>query len=145
MAAALTLTPFFEPENADFPGGELFVAGYKDENGDRCGIIVPVEREIIENLVLTSTPFEPHLDSDGSVQAWPGGWVSDEMFGEMLKGELLPKMPIDELVAQTLSLDRNEPSTGEDGVLESYVVMRERLNRAVALVDEEIARRKAQL
>jgi hypothetical protein len=48
---------------------------------------------------------------------------------------------LDELVAEMIELDRNEPSYGEDGVLEEYGMLRDRLKRALRLIETEIGRR----
>ncbi len=144
MNGALTLTPFLEPEYPDLPDNDLFIAGFKDKDGNRCGTLVPLPREVLENLILTSTSFDPGIDSDGMVRAWPDGLaVDDDTFGEMRARGLLPKIPIDELVAETIELDRNEPDEGDDGVLSEYRKMRDRLKRGLELVEAEIARRTA--
>ncbi|MDR3526616.1 MAG: hypothetical protein P4L57_05005 [Rhizomicrobium sp.] len=142
MTETLVLTPFLEPEDPTFPDNDRFVAGFKDEDGNRCGTLVPLSRDTLEALILTSTAFEPVMDADGTVQACPDALVvSDEMYGEMLQGDLLPKVAVDELVANTLELNRNEPDDGEDGVLPVFANMRNRLVHALELVDAEISRR----
>ena len=76
------------------------------------------------------------------VQPWPKD-NDDEMFGEMMKLGLLEKTGLDDLIAETLEADQNEPDHGADGVLPEYVVLRDRLQRALSLVEREIAKRAA--
>jgi len=144
MTDALQLTPFLEPEENDLSDSDRFVAGFKDVEGHRCGVLVPLDRDVIHSRVLSEIPFEVQMDSEGRVQAGPDIlMVSDEIFDEMYKRDLLPKVSVDDLVADVISIDQNEPNDGEDGVMESYMLMRERLLHAVTLIDAEIARRKA--
>lgn len=144
MTKTLVLTPFLEHEDPNFPDNDRFVAGFKDEYGNRHGTLVPLPREALETLILTSTAFEPVVDADGSIHAWPDALVvGDEIYEQMLRGDLLPKIPMDELVAETLELNRDEPDDGEDGVLPEFATMRDRLAHALELVDAEISKRSA--
>jgi hypothetical protein len=136
----MRLVPFLEPENPDYPHQDRFVAGFKDADGERWGV-VPLERRVLKRAVLLSTTFKPHVASDGTVQPWPDD-SDDDVFGEMLKLGLLEKIGLDDLIAENLKLDCNEPDHGEDGVLPEYAVLRDRLKRAMFLVEAEIARRE---
>lgn len=132
---------FFEPETPDHLNQDRFVAGFKDSDGARWGV-VPLECSIVERAVLLNMTFKPHLDSNGMVQPWPKD-SDDDVFGEMMKLGLLEKTGLDDLIAETLESDLNEPDHGEDGVLPEYVVLRDRLQRALSLVEREIAKRAA--
>jgi hypothetical protein len=136
----LRLVPFLEPEDPEYPESAGFVAGFKDEAGNRWGIVVPLQRETFDRLVLLSNSFLPRVASDGMVQAWPED-AEDELFGEMLNAGVLPQVELDALIAETLELDANEPDHGEDGVLADYAVLRNRLRRALDLVEAEITKR----
>lgn len=140
-SGALDFVPFFEPEASDNLYPDRFVAGFKGSDGTRWGV-VPLECSIVERAVLLSITFKPHLDSNGMVQPWPKD-NDDEMFGEMMKLGLLEKAGLDDLIAETLEADQNEPDQGADGVLPEYVVLRDRLQRALSLVEREIAKRAA--
>ena len=54
------------------------------------------------------------------VQAWPEE-LSDELWGEMVSAQRLPKVPLDALISELLDLAVNEPDRGEDGVLPALV------------------------
>lgn len=138
----LCLTPFLEPQDPDYPESPLFVAGFKNAEGERWGALVPLRREIFDRLVLLSNTFEPRIDIDGMVQVWPDD-VGDELFEEMLAAGLLPKAALDDLVAETLELHANEADRGEEGVLAEYAMLRDRLRHALDLVETEIAKRSA--
>jgi len=139
----LRLTPYIEPED-NATDADRFIAGFRDEHGDTWGMKVPVGRSVLERLILGSTELSPYMDSQGRIQACPDGFVDDEAFELMLRRNLVPKVEIDELVANSLSLDKNEPNYGKDGVLAGYEEMRDRLVHALNLVEAEIARRKAE-
>jgi hypothetical protein len=142
MSQAVILEPFIE-ENDMLCGGEEFVAGFKDREGTPCGITVPVSRTSIERLVLLTETFEPWLDNDGCIQCRPQE-ADEETYGEMLKAEtVLPRMALNDLVADMIDGHRNEPNDGGDGVLEPFGLLRSRLQNAFAAVDAEIARRLA--
>ncbi len=59
------------------------------------------------------------------VQAWPEE-LSDELWGEMVSAQRLPKVPLDALISELLDLAVNEPDRGEDGVLPALGVLRDR-------------------
>ena len=132
-SGALDFVPFFEPEASDNLYPDRFVAGFKGSDGTRWGV-VPLECSIVERAVLLSITFKPHLDSNGMVQPWPKD-NDDEMFGEMMKLGLLEKAGLDDLIAETLEADQNEPDHGADGVLPEYVVLRYRLQAGPVAVD----------
>ena len=136
----LTLVPYLEAADPDFPEHGDYVAGFKNHQGERLGAAVPVARETIERLVLLTTRFRSWIESDGTVKPYPEE-TSDEVFGEMLRNECLEGAAIDELVAEMVDLGCNEPSPGEDGVLEDYGMLRDRLKRALHLIETEIGRR----
>jgi hypothetical protein len=142
MPEAPKLTPFLEPENPDDHVSARYIAGFKNHLGEHWGTVIPLDREHVDRLVLTATRFQPRIEVDGTAQAWPDAEVVDDgVFEAMLKGGLLPMVPLDELVAEAIDLNRNEPSQGEDGVLPDFASMRKRLAHALQLVDAEIARR----
>jgi hypothetical protein len=138
----LRLPPFPEPQDPDYPESPLFVAGFKDEEGERWGAVVPLKRELLDRLVLLSNTFQPRIEFDGMVQVWPDD-VGDDLFEEMLASGMLPKAALDDLVAETLELHANEADRGEEGVLAEYAVLRDRLKHALDLVETEIAKRTA--
>lgn len=139
VPVAMSLTPFFEPEYPDAPHNEVYHAGFKDEDGTRWGV-VPLPRNVVEHAVFLENIFQPVINVDGTVRAWPV-MAADELFGEMDEKGNLPVIPIDTLVAEKLDANMDEPDYGEDGVLQAYYAMRERLKAALDLVESEILRR----
>jgi len=52
------LTAFFEPEYPELPENELYVAGFKDQDGDRWGV-VPLPRSMVDREVFLTNWFQP--------------------------------------------------------------------------------------
>lgn len=140
----VTLTPFIElldPEDWDNPG---IIAGYRTEDGDAWGITVPLDFDmVIAAIRIVDTPrFEPILDRNGRVECHPvSESMSDDRYIQLLRANQPFAKPVDDLVADYLKCDRNEPDHGEYGVLDDYRKLSERLARALELVDAEIKRR----
>ncbi|WP_234729620.1 hypothetical protein [Acidocella facilis] len=136
------LTPFFEVEHPSGPDNERFVAGFRDKNGKRSGV-VSLPRSIVDRAVLLENCLYPQINVDGTVRARPED-VPNELFAEMLEVGNAPAIPLETLVAETLDMHMYEPDYGEEGVLQAYRAMREQLKEALDLVESEIARRVTQ-
>ncbi|QHP66104.1 hypothetical protein EI171_00775 (plasmid) [Bradyrhizobium sp. LCT2] len=129
----IVLTPFFRPGDEDAEDQEMYVAGFVDEDGVAWGTI-QLEAEMVEQAVMGHRTFEVWCDSDGCMQPQP---AIEEPF-EFGEGQL-KKTPLDELVANTIELDKNEPN---DEILDMFETLHERLLRATSAVADEIARRR---
>lgn len=140
MSHAPTLEPFIDVGD-DIADGDEFVSGFRDRAGERCGVAVPLPRASLERLILLTETFEPWMDFDGSVQCRPME-ADEELYGAMLTAEnVLPRVAVDDLVTDMIDGHRNEPSEGEDGVLEPFRKLRSRLQNALDFIDAEIDRR----
>lgn len=138
----LRLVPFFEPEYPELPENERFVAGFRDQDGNRWGAIVPLHRDIVEREVLKSSILEVSIEVDGTVRAWPAG-KSPEFYTELVESNFLVEIPLDQLILERVDLNIDEPNDGKGGVLPAYVTLRERLKEALNIVETEILRRRA--
>jgi hypothetical protein len=138
----LRLVPFFEPEYPELPENERFVAGFRDQDGNRWGAIVPLHRDIVECEVLKSSILEVSIELDGTVRAWPAG-KSPEFYTELVESNALVEIPLDQLILERVDMNIDEPNGGEDGALAAYSVLRERLKEALNAVETEILRRRA--
>lgn len=131
--------PFFEPEYPELPENEQYIAGFKDEYGERWGV-VPLPRSIVDREVLLENFLQPQINNDGTARVWPAD-VPEEFFAEMQEKGNAPIIPLDTLIAERLDSNIDEPDYGEDGVLPAYFMLRERLKAALDLVESEILRR----
>lgn len=136
---AMRLVPFFEPEYPELPENERYIAGFKDEYGERWSV-VPLPRNIVDREVLLENFLQPQINNDGTVRVWPAD-VPKELFAEMQEKGNTPVIPLDTLIAERLDTNIDEPDYGEDGVLPAYFMLRERLKAALDLVESEISRR----
>ncbi|MGY3581760.1 hypothetical protein ACVIGB_000169 [Bradyrhizobium sp. USDA 4341] len=131
----IVLTPFFRPRDEGAEEQHMYVAGFVDEDGVAWGTI-QLEAELVEQAVMEHQAFEVWCDSDGCIQPQP---ASEELFEHLLREGQLKKRPLDELVAEAIELDKNEPN---DEVLDMFETLHERLLRATSVVADEIARRR---
>jgi len=113
------LTAFFEPEYPELPENELYVAGFKDQDGDRWGV-VPLPRSMVDREVFLTNWFQPQIQADGMVRIWPMD-VSEEVFKEMQETRNSLVIPLDTLIAERLDMNMDMPDYDEDGVLAAYV------------------------
>lgn len=139
VAELARFVPFFAPEYPELPENERYIAGFKDEYGERWGV-VPLPRNIVDREVLLENFLQPQINIDDTVRVWPAD-VPDDLFAEMQEKGNTPVVPLDTLIAERLDTSIDEPDYGEDGVLPAYFMLRERLKAALDLVESEILRR----
>jgi len=137
----MRLTAFFEPEYPELPINELYIAGFKDQYGERWGV-VPLPRSMVDREVFLANFFQPQINGDGTVGVWPVD-ASDELSSEMNEGGNSVIIPLDTLIAEQLDMNMDAPDFGEDGVLPAYGLLQHRLKAALELVEDEISRRSA--
>lgn len=112
--APITVTPFFRPRDEDADEPEMYVAGFADEADEVWGTLIPLDAEMVEQVVLGHQTFTVWCNSDGRIQPQPR---SDGLFEELLKKGHLKETPLDELVAQAIEQGRNEP---DDDILDIF-------------------------
>ncbi|GLR87697.1 hypothetical protein GCM10007857_44080 [Bradyrhizobium iriomotense] len=132
----IILTPFFRPRDEDAEEQEMYVAGFVDKEDEAWGTLIPLEAEMVEQVVMGHQTFGVWCDSDGSIQPQP---ARDGLFEHLLRKGQLKKTALDELVAEAIEQGRNEPN---DDILDMFETLHERLVRAASAVADEIARRR---
>lgn len=140
----LRLAPFFEAEEPEHPDWDRFIAGFKDEEGEFWGAVVPVRRDVAELAVLKSMVLRPVIEADGTVRAVPED-KSAQFYAQLEEAGALEETTIDALIFEQVDESMDAPSEGEGGVLAAYHVLRERLKEALDVVNTEILRRSADL
>ena len=133
---SITLTPFFQSRDEGAAEQQGYVAGFTDEAGEAWGTLVPLNAEMVEQIVLGHQTFTVWCNSDGRIQPQPS---SDSLFEDLLARGHLKETPVDELVAEAIEQGRNESN---DDILDMFETLHERLVRAVSMVADEIARRR---
>ena len=104
MAHIVQLTPYFEaacPETA--PGGG-YVAGFRDHDGEDCGLRVRLSADDVEPMLLQRAKFLIGLDPDGRLNIQASG-LSDEVYDQALRLGDLPVTSLTDVVAASLTHD----------------------------------------
>lgn len=137
-----TLTTFIRPDPEDAELPDRYLAGFRDTDGKPWGLTVPLDGPEVRRAVRSEQrKWRVALyDIEGILHPAPDAFeIENEEYGAMLQSGALERVTIDKLISDTIELQGED---GNEDNLSDLRKLRHRLERCIAIVDDEIARRE---
>ena len=136
MTQTIKLETFFEKVGPDDRSSEpnQYLAGFRDEDGERWGVMVPLNADDVDPIVLGGIVFSLVIDTTGLIVIEAEG-RSDRVNDLIASSSGRACLPLDTIVQESLRLDL---LAMEDDAQADLSELRTRLVKAIELVDEAI-------
>ena len=136
MTRTINLATFFEKAGADERSGasNQYVAGFRDEDGESWGVVVPLDADDVEPIVMRGIAFSLVIDTTGLIGIEAEG-KSDRIAELIASSGKRARSPLDTIVEAAL---RPDLLAMEDEASADLGELRERLVHAIELVDQAI-------